>query len=365
MPTSILKNLKSISDRTDKWLKKARSYMYNFRDGHFQFPYAANDPELMIEGLKKTPFVTYNADYQCLETNSPFLKVKQNYVNIEDGLWLICTHLQWKVKVKVIALIDDEPSDYYFLTFSRTTNSINVCLKDGNQEYSSNNHSWTLYKSTTALDAYFEKNCKLYSIFFVFNKKWLLENIFGAEGVNIDIVNNLLQDDYAYKSYLFNNKEISDKCTQIFKLIDNVTMIDLDLENLKAVVLNTITDFFKNTSKQLKAQTHKENIKNIDRNKIEKVEKLLSETLTTGFWGIENLATEHKISPTKLKNDFKNVFGKSIFQYYQIKQMELSVEMLKKQIPIYEIAKSLNYENQSKFSAKFKNTYGILPSKYF
>ncbi|TAG54610.1 MAG: helix-turn-helix domain-containing protein [Cytophagales bacterium] len=39
--------------------------------------------------------------------------------------------------------------------------------------------------------------------------------------------------------------------------------------------------------------------------------------------------------------------------------------ILKQQIPIQKIAEMLCYENAGKFSSKFKDVFGVLPSKYF
>ena len=44
--------------------------------------------------------------------------------------------------------------------------------------------------------------------------------------------------------------------------------------------------------------------------------------------------------------------------------MELSIQMLHLQYPVKEIATILGYENHSKFTAKFKKTFGVIPSKY-
>ncbi len=366
MSTSkIISQFKTIAQRTDKWLTKANAYMYNFKDGHFQFPYAPSDPELMIESLKKTPFVTFDKEYQCLETNSPFMKVKQNFAKVEQGFWIIVSQVLWKVKVKVVALVDDEPSDYYFLSYSRTTDSIKVFVDKGNIEYESYNQTWNLYKSNTAMNAYFQSNSRVNSTFLVFTKKWILDKTKNITTLDLEIIEKLLNSGSSFKTYLYDTIEISNRSNQIHQLLDNIRIQDVDFEELKNLSSQMVILFFETAAQKVKLNQLQPSIKSEDSNKVLKIEKLLCKTLTSGFLGIDKLAEEFKISPTKLKNDFKSVFGMGVFQYYQKKQMELALEMLKQKFSIQEIAKTLNYESQSKFSSKFRDIYGMLPSKYF
>ena len=51
--------------------------------------------------------------------------------------------------------------------------------------------------------------------------------------------------------------------------------------------------------------------------KIKKIERELMNQLHDKFIGIEVLAKKYQISPTKLKLDFKLIYGASIFVYFQ------------------------------------------------
>lgn len=365
MKKIIINKLKTLSERADKWLAKASTYMYNFKDGHFQFPYASNDPELMIEALKNTPFVVHDEQMQCLETNSAFMKIKLKYLQMEDGLWMTSTQSNWKVNVVAIAISLEQPSDYYFLTYSRLTDHVNVVLKDGEHLFENNSHSWTFYKSTTALDAYFQKKCKAYAVVFMLHKKWIVENILNTNNFNYDKIYQLLDAENAYKTYIYNDSLIDNKFNDFNTILNDVPVDKIDIEALKRKSVALIQGFFENISLEKPINAELETVKTKDRTKIERIEKLLNQTLTTGFLGIEKISEEFEISPTKLKTDFKTVFGMSLLQYYQKKQMELSIELIKNKLSMQQIADILGFVNKSKFSAKFKETYGVLPSKYF
>ncbi len=367
MSNHTLSKLKNIIKRTDNWLMKANLYMYNFKDGHFQFPYFSNEPELMIEGIKNTPFVTHNAEMQSLETDTPFVKIKLKYLNISEGFWMTATRSNWKVKVKVMAIPDEEESDYYFLTYSRTTDNIDVFVKGKKDNFENNSLSWTLYKSTTALDAYFKKGAKVFTTLFIFNKTWFEENILTQSEINSELALFVLNQSNAYKTYLYGDtKATNDKFIQLYGLLNDVVVSEIDLKEIKKTTITFISDFFNIASKEkLNEISDSSGLTSKDRLIMDKLELHLKETLTQKFEGIDELSIKFKISPTKLKTDFKLAYGMTILHYYQTKQMELAIELLKKKIQIKEIAQLLGYSNVSKFGTRFEEVIGVLPSKYF
>ncbi len=79
---------------------------------------------------------------------------------------------------------------------------------------------------------------------------------------------------------------------------------------------------------------------------------------------IKELAQQSHMSPTKLKTDFKSLFGTSIYQYYLRIKLNVAHELLKnKEGTIGEIGYRLGYSNISQFSAQFKKQFGTSPSQ--
>ena len=61
---------------------------------------------------------------------------------------------------------------------------------------------------------------------------------------------------------------------------------------------------------------------------------------------------------------FKKVYGNSMLQYYQEKQMILAFSLLKnKGNSVKDIAQTLGYSNASNFTIAFKKVHNILPSE--
>ena len=81
---------------------------------------------------------------------------------------------------------------------------------------------------------------------------------------------------------------------------------------------------------------------------------------------IEELAAMYEISPTTMKNCFKDVYGDSIYSYQKRYRINLAANMLlqDKNREIQEIAISVGYENPGKFSAAFRSVMGVSPAEY-
>ena len=80
---------------------------------------------------------------------------------------------------------------------------------------------------------------------------------------------------------------------------------------------------------------------------------------------IEAMAAGYKISPSSLKKFFIGVYGCNISEYTQTMRMKKAQSLLEtSELSIMQIASSVGYENQSKFSAVFKKHTGYAPLEY-
>jgi len=80
---------------------------------------------------------------------------------------------------------------------------------------------------------------------------------------------------------------------------------------------------------------------------------------------IEDLSKQFLMNPTTLKKVFKEVYGTSLAAYRKQHRMEKAVELLvNTDMSIAQIALAVGYESQSRFTAAFKEAYGMLPTVY-
>lgn len=80
---------------------------------------------------------------------------------------------------------------------------------------------------------------------------------------------------------------------------------------------------------------------------------------------IEELSRRYWMNPTTLKAAFKAVYGNSIAAHMREHRMERAAELLREtEQSVAAIARAVGYESQSRFSAAFRETYGLLPTEY-
>jgi AraC-like DNA-binding protein len=95
---------------------------------------------------------------------------------------------------------------------------------------------------------------------------------------------------------------------------------------------------------------------------IRQVEHRLVQSLEDMLPSQKQLAREFAMSESTLKRHFKAVYGKTIYDYYLEKKMELAKWLLQeKKISVSETAYMLGYEKVSAFICMFKKYHKILP----
>ena len=71
------------------------------------------------------------------------------------------------------------------------------------------------------------------------------------------------------------------------------------------------------------------------------------------------------MNPAALKEVCKSVYGTSIAAHLKEHRLEKAAQLLREtDLTMAEIARQVGYESQSKFTAAFKEQYGLLPTAY-
>ncbi|KIR03173.1 hypothetical protein P261_01988 [Lachnospiraceae bacterium TWA4] len=97
---------------------------------------------------------------------------------------------------------------------------------------------------------------------------------------------------------------------------------------------------------------------------IREVHSLLTEHLETRYT-IEELSSKFLINTSTLKDAFKAVYGAPIATYMKEYRLRHAARLLRHtEDGILDIAASVGYKTQSKFTKAFKEVMGILPSEY-
>jgi len=102
-------------------------------------------------------------------------------------------------------------------------------------------------------------------------------------------------------------------------------------------------------------------IKKGDLESMQHIEQILSSRLE-GFPSLESLAHEVFMSTSKLKNLFKQVYGFTLYDYYNKNRLLRAKEMLiTGQCSIKQAGSEIGFSNLSHFAKAFKKEFGILP----
>jgi AraC-like DNA-binding protein len=273
------------------------------------------------------------------------------------GFWQQTINIKQNVIAK--ALYDDaEISDYYFLSSS----VFEYVFPTGNTSADTTtllSKCWTFCKPKTEVATYFYKGTTGKFCNFVFNKKWAENNLSSQILSKGHELQNFLNTDTGFLTWLDVVPNIDETSKEIWRILEKDNNDSFDIINLKIEIHKIITAFFKTTLEDNRIQEYKP-LSNIDYSNVAKAEKIILHHLTSPFVGVENIALEANMSPTKLKS----IFGSSMLQYHKEKNMLLAMQLIQNSdLPIKNIAVATGYESASKFTAAFKNRFNILPSE--
>jgi AraC-like DNA-binding protein len=102
-------------------------------------------------------------------------------------------------------------------------------------------------------------------------------------------------------------------------------------------------------------------VKKTDLESMQHVEQILSSRLE-GFPSLESLAHEVFMSTSKLKNLFKQVYGHTLYDYYNKSRLQRARELLiHGQVSIKQAGREIGFSNLSHFAKAFRKEFGILP----
>jgi AraC-like DNA-binding protein len=352
--------------RINNWFQHAKKYFFTYKDGFFELSYLDNSPKAMIESFMKMPFVTHDTLGQILRTNNAFAEGILHYQELEDGLWVIYSEMTYKANVRFKTVYDEyNPCDYYNLNYHISFKG--VANSKTSSDIVSPTNTWAIYKHKphkNAVDYFNFKHANATDISIYFNEAWAKKNLVTDQLFIQSKLNDFLNLDSSYIIW----PEISTVYDPLIKdiqaTIHNKGIRGVaNLLRLKIEAIGLLGTFIEKYKNENIHEKHYE-IPNSDRLRMLRIERFLCENLERKFEGIDALADKFSVSPTKLKNDFKLMYGKSIFQYFQEKQMLLAKEIMENEdVRIKELAYKFGYENAGKFSQAYKKHFNKLPSQ--
>jgi AraC-like DNA-binding protein len=121
--------------------------------------------------------------------------------------------------------------------------------------------------------------------------------------------------------------------------------------------------FFAQIHKKMNDTHFDVKLSNDDITRLKEIQATLLKDYTVEPPGIAKLAKLAAMSPSKLKNSFKEVYGLPIYQYYQKHRMNKAKAMLlSKKYSVREVGMEVGFSNLSNFAKAFRKSFDQLPS---
>lgn len=345
----------------DDWPKFLEKNLFYVKEDFFQIPFLFNSPSMMLESLFRFPLTKHNEKEGELYLESAVLKEKINYRRVEKDLWIFTSDSNFLHNVESRMLFDSSiPCEYYILTFYLLENKIHC--KNAEDIFLSNSY-WTLSFPGTEVSTFYFKETKgsIYSL--MFTKNWVHKNLTSRKIKKKESVFDFLDRErgfYTGFDGIFDSFRILEK---IRSLLEEPAAAGLKAGLLKKKMDKVLIGFFERSIVDSRFQDQVP-LSSADYHRTACAEKIILKNLRYPFRGIENIAREVSMSPTKLKVNFKTVFGFSMLQYHKERNLLLGLQFIEKtQISIQDIAVLTGQESAGRFAAAFKKRFGVLPSE--
>lgn len=205
----------------------------------------------------------------------------------------------------------------------------------------------------------FKDQCNHKAVIIFFEKKHLLQLL------DEEVVENILSQ---YFANLFQKGKVDLLDTDYRMVLQDllVEKINHPLRHhyLRSRILLLIEKFLeKNMQRNGEQQTK---FSDSEINRLMKVESLLTKDYSIQPPTIEELSRLSAMSPTKLKKDFKTLYGLPIYEYFQKGRMlQARTMLLSGDYSVKQVGIMVGYTNLSHFAASFKKEFGVLPSELF
>jgi AraC-like DNA-binding protein len=254
-------------------------------------------------------------------------------------------------------------AEYYTLWFTEIDVKENVDIEIDNDRYRVSNSSFSTALLTSSLfDANYElaPGTRLRGVNILLDNQWL------AYHLGVDSKSGLL---HKYLSLKASRITVEPLDIEYKKLIQDVLNLVNGRGQFRQIAIQNrimllIERFFMRMAVKMESNMLDIKLSREDINRVMQIESLITRDVFSPAPFIPELAKMVNISETKLKNNFKTVFGVPIYQYFQKARMRAARDVLEtNKYSIKQVALELGYANLSNFSTAFRKEFGMLPSE--
>lgn len=217
-----------------------------------------------------------------------------------------------------------------------------------------------VFLGSTKFDWFFlsEKGTRVKGVNILFDKVWL------EKFLEVESVGDMIKKYLSLRMSAFNYEPMD---MEYKRLLTEILQTDVDPSFETLIIQNRIMllleRFFTRIFYKMSDMHFDVQISNDDINRVKMVEKELVKDFSAEPPGINRLARLAVMSPSKLKNSFKEIFGLPIGQYFQKHRMNKAKAMLlSRKYSVREVGIEVGYSNLSNFAKAFRKAFDQLPS---
>jgi AraC-like DNA-binding protein len=268
-------------------------------------------------------------------------------VKLPNGLQ--CLISEYSFKEDILFQRKKSERDYYNLRFDEV---INTTADAGSKS--------AVFLASTRFDWLFlyTNGSQVRNVNILFGKDWL-EDFLGLEEVG-EVIKKYLSLKMSAFNYEPMDAEYKRILAELISAQETRSFEHLVIQNRTMLLIER---FFTRIYKKMNDQHFDMKVSNDDIGRLQKVEQELLKDFSTPPPGIARLAKMAAMSPSKLKNTFKEIYGLPIYQYFQKHRMNKAKAMLlSNKYNVKEVGMEVGYSNLSNFAKAFKKSFDQLPS---
>lgn len=324
----------------------------------FSFVYNYTDYGKLVHEMASRMQVQVHND--CLHIPELYGSGKVCFVKLPNGLH--CNIINCTLNVDWLLHRKKSTEEFYTLRFDELMFSGPLVITVDEDKVQEKNSSKALaYLTSSLLDwsYYGTKGSSFKGINILFNKEWL------ARYLDINSVEEVMVAYLALKADNINIEPLDAKYRRWMTTIcETDRSHPLWITIVQNRIMLLIERFFENLYKKMNNPAFRTTLTADDIRRVMKIESILTKDVFQPPPSIIELAKIASVSESKLKKDFKTMYGKPIFEYFQKARMEAAQDrLLTGQYSVKEVAMELGYSNLSNFTIAFKKQFGILPSQ--
>jgi len=202
------------------------------------------------------------------------------------------------------------------------------------------------------------KGTRVKGVNILFSKQWL------EQFLQVESVGEMIRKYLSLKMSAFNYEPMDHEYKRILGEI-LASQVDPSLETfmIQNRVMLLLERFFSRIYQKMSDMHFNVKLSNHDINRLKEIEKELVRDFSVDPPSINKLARIAAMSPSKLKNSFKEIYGLPVYQYYQKHRMNKAKAMLlSRKYTVKEVGMELGYSNLSNFAKAFRKSFDQLPS---